>query len=688
MSTLSIRTRLILAFSLMLALLVTVAAVALQRFDALSASMNHFVDHQARISFLAQRANQHAQHAAMYLLRLLQTPDREQRVPLYLAMDAALAKSDAAIGGLERAALVEGGDDDIRHLVAIRLQYGDSFQETVELIEIEGLVPARRHFDEKTDALLTSLLEETLTIDGHRRDLMQIQVEEIEARMQGARRLVWLITACAVVMSAALAMLIARGIARPVQRAVMVAESIASGDYDRPVAPGRGREIGALMRALDVMRNSIVSRERRILKLAYIDELTQLPNRTRFLEVMEQALHNGPFALFLMDIDRFGAINSALGHAVGDRLLTDIAQRLRSLVPARHFVARLGSDQFVILTDDSDRNAAGAFARSLLAGFRSPMTMDGQRLDVEARLGIVLFPTDGASISTLLRRADLAVALAKHRHQGIAFGSESAAEHPHEHLSLIGEMRDAIANNQFTTHFQPKMRLATHEIMGVEALLRWQHPDRGLVSPGAFIPFAEQTGFIREITPWLLRTVVKQASEWYRSGLELVTSVNLSTLDLINPALVTDVRQLLEETGLPARLLCLEITESALMDDPEAALRHLDDLAALGVKLSIDDYGSGQASLGYVQRLPVHELKIDRAFVSAVDQLPKNAAIVRSTILLCHELALSVVAEGAETPDEIAWLEENGCDIVQGYGIARPMPAAAFSDWLKARLTG
>lgn len=681
----SIRRRLVMAFAVLLILLLAVSAVALHRFNALTAGMHEFVDHQARIAFLAQRANQHAQNAALHLLRLQQMPERDRRVPLYAAMDAALADSDAAIGGLERAGLMGEGDTDIRHLVELRTRYGESFQETVELIEIEGLPAARRHFDEKTDVLLKALLASTLAIAGHQQERMQAEVEQLEHAAANARILVMVLAANALLVGTLLAVLIARSIVRPLHEAVTVAESIAGGNYVCKVPEGRGQEMHALMRSLGVMRDNIATREKHILALAYTDTLTELPNRTRFMEVFVDAIGSGSGALLLMDVDRFAAINNALGHEVGDRLLQELAQRLRGFVPDTHFVARLGGDEFAILARGLDKSASVEFVQALLGELRAPMMLDGQRLDVEASVGIVMFPADGDSITALMRRADLAMTLAKRRHDGFAFGSDIASEPPHEQLALIGEMREALARDEFVAYYQPKQELASGRIKGAEALLRWRHPEKGLVPPGRFIPFAEQTGFIREITPWLLRHVVRQATDWYRAGLEIVTSVNLSTLDLACPTLVPDVKRLLEETGLPARLLCLEITESALMDDPEEALRHLDELAALGVKLSIDDYGSGQASLAYVQQLPVHELKVDRAFVDKVDQRPKNAAIVRSTILLCRELGLTVVAEGAETPEELAWLVSNDCDVVQGYGIARPMPADEFAPWVTAR---
>jgi len=680
----SIRSRLVMAFAVMLVLLLAVSVVALHRFSVLTNAMHEFVDHQARLAFLAQRANQHAQNAAMHLLRLLQTREREQRVPLYASMDAALADSDAAIGGLERAGLMGDGDNNIRQLVELRAHYGESFQETVELIEIEGLLAARRHFDDKTDPLLKSLLNTTLAISGQQQDLMQSEVEQLEAAVANARILVMLIAASALLAGGLLAVLISRSIVRPVQKAVMVAESIAAGDYVCQVPAGEGREMGALMQALDVMRESIASREQHILKLAYVDSLTGLPNRTRFMEVLADAFAHGQGVLILLDIDRFAPINNALGYQVGDRMLQQVALRLAQDLPETHFVARLGGDEFAIVIRGVGHEAITAYAMSVLARLREPMMLDSQRLDIDASLGIVRFPEDALSVTALQRRADLAMSLAKRRHAGYAFAADVADEPPHEQLSLIGEMRDALLRNEFTVYFQPKMELATRRIKGAEALLRWRHPERGLVPPGRFIPFAEQTGFIREITPWLLSTVIAHAAEWHKAGLGIVASANISTLDLLNLDFVDQVRQLLHAHALPPGQLCIEITESALMDDPELALKHLDDLAALGVKLSIDDYGSGQASLAYVKNLPVHELKIDRTFVDKVDQLPKNAAIVRSTILLCRELNLTVVAEGAETQDELDWLTNNGCEVVQGYGIAKPMPAEEFPRWVAA----
>ncbi|MBI3576116.1 MAG: EAL domain-containing protein [Gammaproteobacteria bacterium] len=239
-----------------------------------------------------------------------------------------------------------------------------------------------------------------------------------------------------------------------------------------------------------------------------------------------------------------------------------------------------------------------------------------------------------------------------------------------------------MARQEFLLYYQPKLDLASGQVTAVEALIRWRHPQQGMVPPGKFIPFAEKTGFIRELTPWVLEAAVVQAARWRAEGISLVPAVNLSALDLLNPKLIGHLRQLIGMHGLAANALCLEITESALVEDPELALVHLNEFAALGLKLAIDDYGVGQASLAYLQTLPVHELKIDGSFIRAVATTPKNAAIVRSTIGMCHALGLTVVGECVETADDIAWLIANKCDLAQGYGIAKPMPAEEIPGWL------
>jgi diguanylate cyclase (GGDEF)-like protein len=519
-------------------------------------------------------------------------------------------------------------------------------------------------------------------LDGGLRAVLQLPVAQVQApfnQLQG--RLLGVIAAAVLVFALGSVMLAGR-IVRPLNDLSAAARRIALGDYAQPLPPAQGDEIGQLAGSFEQMRTGIASREERIVRLAYVDALTDLPNRTRFLEAFGRLTPGGGGAVVVVNVDRFALINNALGHLVGDRLLRAVAGQLRPLAPAGGMLARLWGDQFAFLLEGADLDAARRFVDGVLAALRDPVTLDGQRLDIEAGVGIALYPDDGLDAATLLRRAELALAAAKRRHAGVAFASETGAEPAHEQLSLIGDMRRALLAGEFTLAYQPKLALAGGRIVAVEALLRWQHPERGSIAPARFIPFAEQTGFIREITPWVLETAVRQAAVWHAAGLDIAVSANLSTLDLLDPHLGRRVRDLLATYAVPARRLCLEITESALMDDPAQAQAHLDELAALGIKLSIDDYGVGQASLAYLKSLPVDELKLDRSFITAITESPRNAAIVESTIMLSHALGLTVVAEGVETPAELRWLREHGCDIAQGYGIARPMTAAQLQDWL------
>lgn len=679
----SVRTRLMQAFSVLLAFLVIVSILSLQRFDELATTIDELVDDRARRVLLAQKANQQAQSASIHLLRLLQTPSREQRVPLYRNMDSALAASDAAIRTLTR----DTPSTFTSEVVTLRQRYGELFQTTVELIEISGLEPARKHFEQYTDPVLRELLMATLRLSDHQQDFMHAEAVRLDVMIGDTRLTIVLILLSSLLVSAGLAIVVAKSLSKPLQRAVNVAAAVASGDYSQRIPASKLLEIGALLNSLSRMRDNIVQREQRIWRLAYADTLTGLPNRTRFLEALATAVQGGTGVLALLDLNRFAQINNALGHEVGDQLLQSVARQLSLCIVEPHLIARLDSDEFAILLQNVEEGEVEAQIMAIMQQLRDPIELQGQRLDVDASVGVACFPADGQSTSVLLKRANIALKAAKSRHESCAFAAEFALPEPHEHLSLLGEMRQALQRDEFILHYQPKYDTRAGRVGAVEALVRWQHPDRGMVAPDIFIPFAEQTGFVRNITPWVISRALNDLVEWRQQGVDLVVSVNISALDLMSADLVAQVQQQLACHNLPPSSLCLEITESALMNDPEIAQQHLEQLAGLGVRLSIDDYGAGHASLAYVRDLPVDELKIDRAFVSGIDQSSRNAAIVWSTILLCRELGLKVVAEGVETEAESAWLVAHNCDLLQGYGIAKPMSSDRLLHWLSTQET-
>lgn len=502
-----------------------------------------------------------------------------------------------------------------------------------------------------------------------------------EALFRDLEQVLVLIALGGILLFAVGSMIVARRIAGPVNELALASQRMATGDYSQAITIETGDEIGQLAHGFEHMRNEISSREHKIMRLAYEDTLTGLPNRTRLAEYVDRMDQSARAMVAVLDLDRFAPINDALGHTIGDRLLQLVAQRLAGILPAQGMLARLWGDEFAFVIIDADAVAVKTFSDRVQAALDCPFVIDGQRLDVSGSLGIAFRPADGLEMDSLLQRAELAMFAAKKRQCGLMFAYDVGAGPSPENLSLIGEMRSALENDEFVLHFQPKLALAENRVTGVEALLRWRHPARGLVPPSSFIPFAEQTGFIRQVTPWLLRQVAAQAAGWRERGIPVMISANLSARDLLNPTLVPLMSELLALHELSPSALCLEITESALMEDPALALSHLVELAALGLKLSIDDYGAGQASLAYIKSLPVHELKIDQSFIGSLASSPKDAAIVRSTIALGHALGLSVVAEGIESAADLEWLAQAGCDIGQGYFIARPLAVDDFENW-------
>jgi len=427
--------------------------------------------------------------------------------------------------------------------------------------------------------------------------------------------------------------------------------------------------------------------ETRIERMAYFDRLTGLPNRAKLEETLGALLGTRggrPLALVLLDLDRFLEVNTALGYRSGDMILKQAGARLAE-ASAGAPIAHLGEDMFAVV-HEGDAGSALALARSLLRALEAQPFLIGElRVDVAASAGISAFPAHGVEVDALIRRAEAAMHRAKRSGAGlVVFSPELDAEKP-ERLALAAELRQGIERDELVLWCQPKVEIATGRFVGAETLVRWQHPTHGMVPPGEFIALAEHTGLIKPLTDWVVRTTVRTCREWCRQGRPTPLAVNISTRNLREPELPGRVRGLLHDWGVAPELLELEITESALIEDAERALETLKTLRAMGVRLSIDDFGTGYSSLGYLHRLPVDALKIDHSFVRRMLEDEGSAMIVRSTIEMAHNLALEVVAEGVETDQIYARLRELGCDKAQGYGIARPMPAAELAAWVEAR---
>ena len=421
------------------------------------------------------------------------------------------------------------------------------------------------------------------------------------------------------------------------------------------------------------------------------DALTGLANRTMLQEHLEQVLPlarrgGDDLALLLLDMDRFNEVNDTFGHSHGDLVLQEVARRLRVASRPTDLVARLGGDEFAVVCAPDDATGALAAAEMLSHAFADSFEVDGYVLHLTASIGIALYPDHGADAATLLRCADVAMYAAKQDGRTAAVYAPERDPHSAERIMLIAELRQAIARGGLVLHYQPKMALASGDVCGAEALVRWPHPERGLIPPDRFIGLAEQTGQIDALTRWVLGEAIRQAHVWRTQGLTVSIAVNLSTANLLAPQLYTVVAGLLATHDVPPSLLRLEVTESTLMADMNRALDVLTRLAALGVSLSIDDYGTGYSSLAYIKRLPVDEIKIDRSFVQHMAEDESDAMIVASTVGLAHSLSRRVVAEGVETEHVLGLLREMHCDVVQGYYLSRPLPPEGFERWLRERL--
>jgi diguanylate cyclase (GGDEF)-like protein len=422
------------------------------------------------------------------------------------------------------------------------------------------------------------------------------------------------------------------------------------------------------------------------------DALTGLPNRLLFKDRIEGAIHSrrdASSAVMLIDLDHFKEINDTLGHHAGDVLLQEVAGRLSAELADGGTVARLGGDEFGVLLPAMQRSGdAMLVAQRLLGRLREPFTIEGLTLEVDASIGIACHPAHGEDVEQLNQRADIAMYAAKEGGRGFVMFEPQLDRYSPRRLALAGALRQAIADGEIILYFQPKADLASGRIVGVEALARWQHPELGLIGPTEFVPIAEQTGLIGPLTSHVLDQALRQVREWREGGLELSVAVNLSARSFLDAQLAAEIPPLLERYGIEAQMLELEITESMLMIDPGRAKATLDRLSSIGLSLSVDDFGTGYSSLANLKRLPVDGIKIDKSFVMDMAHDPSDAAIVRSTIDLAHNLGLRVVAEGVENQESWRRLREQGCDLAQGFHVSRPLPGGELGRLIAAHEAG
>ncbi|MBA4255541.1 MAG: GGDEF domain-containing protein [Polaromonas sp.] len=558
---------------------------------------------------------------------------------------------------------------------------------TLPATELSALRPQQWRSGEVT-VLGQSMVTRVLALDGSQSQVRVVLLRSVDEVLAPFVRLQWVlfvITVAGLLLFALGNRWTARRITQPLFSLTRSSAQLEAGDFDTPLPElHRGDEVGTLARAFDHMRQSVAQKQAEVRRLAYWDRLTGLPNREQFrqklmLAMTTEAAESVPVSVITLNLDRFKHVNDVLGYAFGDELLCAVADRLQGQVQrGRDTVARLGGDVFALMLYRTDAEGAQQLTQRIAHAFEEALTLSGQTVDVSASMGVASWPTDADAADLLLSRSEIAMHAAKAKAAGTLMYEPALDSSSAQNLSLLTDLRHALEHGELRLYLQPKIAVATGRVVAAEALVRWQHPTRGLVPPMQFIPFAEQTGFVRQLTLWMFEEAARHWQGLQGPGQATRIAVNLSTRDLLDNAFPERLAAVLQRHQVPTSGFCLEITESAIMDDPLRAEATLNRLAAQGFKLSIDDFGTGYSSLAYLKRLPVNELKIDKSFVMGMASDTNDEKIVRSTIDLAHNLGLSVVAEGVEDAAILTRLAHLQCDEAQGYHMSKPVPLTDF----------
>ena len=514
-------------------------------------------------------------------------------------------------------------------------------------------------------AVLQSPLDQTMqAFDSLDRKFLLISLGALLASLLGA---LWL----------------ARAVSRPVSLLAEAAQRIGRGNYETPVQLKRRDELGFLAKAINAMQSGIAVREKQLAHNALHDPLTDLPNRTLAMERLGSAISaRRSVVLIYLGIENYRVINESFGPGGGELIMRESAHVMLDTLRERDTAARITGNEFLLLLESTQIDAGVAMADRLYALLKRPLSIDGHEVSLEVYMGIAVYPLNGQNAEELINRAAIARRDAATLPGYLQVYQQDRDLAHQRQIQLIRDLRSAASEGQLLLHYQPKLDIRSGHVRQAEALLRWQHPELGMISPAEFIPLAERTGSMFLLTGWVMEEGIRQLAEWNHKGLHLQLSLNISAEDLHGDNLLKTVERLLKRYQLSAEQLIFEITESTAMRDPEHSLSVLEKLRDGGISLSVDDFGTGYSSLAHLKRLPVQELKIDQSFIRNLDETSEDAVIVRSTIEMSHNLGLKVVAEGVEHQHTLELLERWHCDTAQGYLISRPMDAVAFEAWV------
>ena len=672
--------RLALGFGALLVLMAVVVLVAGLQFRALAAHGEQVMRSDLHRMLNVQEIVQHAQGHGSAIALLLTSP-RGERENIYPIVDNEYASIDRLIGELTHSALEPESRLLLEKVSERRRQYREIFFAVVALVEGDDIAGASAMFNSTGRLALQSLLDASHALLDRAQVEITARQNELQAQI---RRSEWFLAALAMMalaVSIFLAWRTTSSVAKPLRRVEVAANTIADGDYSARVEVRDGDELGRVALAINKMASAIASREAEIERVAYVDRLTNLPNRS-MLRRIARDLRSNYVSIILMDVARLQTVNEVLGFEAGDALLIRIADALRATLkpPSERasapILARMSGGVFALLCSGVGRVDVERLCERIDATLSGSMEWDGHAVDVHLVYGLADSGGDANfSFEKFLQRAELAIGEAKRTKRKWAWPIAIDDELRAHQLTLLSRLRSAAAAGELEMWLQPKQSLQSGRVVGMEGLVRWRHPVQGYVSPAEFIPFAETTGHIGVVTQAMIESALKTLALWSQEHPSLSIAVNIS-------ALARRIEQLARLHHAPLDRLWLELTESSLMEDANRSLIALQSLRGLGVQLSIDDFGTGYSSLAYLQRLPVDELKIDRSFVSECDRKPEARALLRTIIDLGHSLKMEVTAEGVEREEELAVLKDLGCDLAQGFFISRPLNSESAARYI------
>ena len=680
-------TRLALGFGLLLGLMLLTLALASWQINAITDLTQRFATQDMQRLLRVQALSLTTEGAGNALLNLMNAP-REQRVPVYTDVDERNRRMDGIIESLANNLDDLTQVQTLRRLTEARKAYAEAFIATVDEIEGDDPQAAWRLYRERVQPALQQMLIESNALINRERDRIEGQVTATQLRLEEVTWWVAALSLAAIVLAVALALGTTKSVVVPMGQLELAARRIAAGDYVTPPLVSSTEEVDRVSHALSTMTSAIAQREQEIERLAFRDPLTDLPNRTFLLKQGDaQGVSTAGNTLMLFDLARLKTVNETLGFTTGDTLIQELARRATAVLqasgdPANGLLVHLSGGMFAMLLTADDATPLETLRQQLADATVEPVSCSGHSVDLSLVFGLANAPVgEPVSVMTLLRNAEVALNAAKQSTQVFAWYNPDQEAARLSHLGLLSDLRLAASESQLQMWLQPKFSLRTGQAVGAEALVRWQHPKRGFVSPAEFVPFAEQTGSITLVTDWMLAQAMASLQRWQATQPDLSISVNVSTRDLQDPSFYRRVQQLMHQYSVKPKQLRLEIVESGLMQDAKASIALLHRLRELGVQLSIDDFGTGYSSLAYLQQLPVSELKIDRSFIIDINTLPMSQRLVKTMIDMGHGMGLLVTAEGIETEAERDTLKALGCDVMQGYFGSRPLHGVALQAW-------